>query len=135
MANIKKRRTGLYRELKKNTSVDICLNNLIIFTINEDIKNINYVVTKKNAKLFILKIEDFINTLSKEDCFTYKDISEILKDDIYKVYKTKVSQINLTIALLNFLVKEEYLYSDDSYTYKAYKKKVSIEDIFNKYGI
>ena len=127
MANLKKRKTGLNKIIKKKTSIDVCGDNLIIFSINDDLENINYLIKKKDLKKFLLLIEHMF----KNKILSYKDVENVLEEEIFKVYKTKVSQRKISNILLNMLVLEGYLNSNDGVDYKVIGNNFS--DIISKY--
>lgn len=127
MANLKKRKTGLNKVIKKKTSVDICGDNLIIFSINDDLENINYLIKKKDLKKFLLLIKQ----LFKNKMLSYKNVEDVLEEEIYKIYQTKVAQRKISIILLNILVLEGFLNSNDGVDYKVIGNNFS--DIISKY--
>lgn len=129
MANYKKRKTGLNKIIKKKTSIDICGENLIIFSVNDDLDNINYLINKKVLKRFIGLIEH----LFENKILSYKDVEKILEGEIYRIYHTKVAQRKISIIILNILVLEGYLYSNDCVDYKVIGKNLA--DIITKYTI
>ena len=129
MANYKERRKDLYEIIIKETEVDKSNDNLITFSIDSDLKYINYLITKNNFKKYL----NMLNPLFMQKTINIQNAQDILKDVIYEVYKTKVSQKRIPQILLNILVKEDFLHTDDAYDYQVKGNIKILQKIIKKY--
>lgn len=129
MANYKERRKDLYEIIIKETEVDKSNDNLITFSIDSDLKYINYLITKNNFKKYLT----MLNPLFMQKTINIQNAQDILKDVIYEVYKTKVSQKRIPQILLNILVKEDFLHTDDAYDYQVKGNIEILQKIIKKY--
>lgn len=126
MANYKKRLTGFHETIIKNTEVDNCKDNIIVFTIDSDNKHINYTLNKKTLKNYIKKIYPLL----KNDIIIKKEVISLLEDDIYSIYKTKVAMQRIPQIILNIFVIWNILDTDDGIDYTCLNKNIQIEDIY-----
>lgn len=128
MANIKPKVNGFYKDIITKTEIDECGKNLILFSIDNDLRNINYVISKDLYKELINKImplfENNVNTIN--------EVSKVLEEDIYKIYKTKVSKKRVPQLLLNSLVLNKLMYSDNFVDYELKVSKKKILNFINK---
>lgn len=129
MANYKQKKTGLYDLIRESTEVDVCGDNLITFSIDVDLRYINYMISKNNFKKYLNKLQKIF----ENEKITIKEIKDILDNDIYETYKTRVSQKRIPQILLNLLVKENYLYSDNLIDYEIKKTKKDLNKLIEKY--
>lgn len=127
ISNFKKKKINLYSVILKKTEIDICKNNLIIFSIDNDLKYINYMITKDNFKKYLLIMRESL----QKDNIELKDIQNILEKEIYSVYKTKVAQKRIPQILLNILVLENFLYSDNCIEYEVKQNIKNLDKIIN----
>lgn len=132
MSNFKSKKTGLYQRIKNESEIDICGGNLILFSIDIDLKNINYVISKDNFKKYIKLLEVLF---VKDEIIELKTARELLEKDIYITYKTKVSQKRIPQILLNVLVMEDFLYTDNGVDFEFKGKNKDLNKIINKYCI
>lgn len=128
MANIKPKKNGYYKIVKEQTDIDSCGDNLIIFSVDTDYNNINYVISKKNYKEYLTKLL----YLFDKKTFEKKEILEVLETDIYNIYKTKVSLKRIPQILLNVLVINDLIYSDNGFDYKIKAQKKDFINFINK---
>lgn len=131
MSNYKPKKTKMYEIITKETEVDFCGDNLIIFSIDIDLKNINYVISKDDFKKYIKSLQ---NLLITNTIIELKDAITLLEKDIYNIYKTKVSQKRIPQIILNILVKEKFLYTDNGVNYEIKGKEKDLENIINKFS-
>lgn len=127
MANYKAKLTNFYKEIMENTEINKCGENYIFFSIDTNFKHINYIINEKVFESYIRKIESCFN----KDIIELKEIIDILKEDIYKIYKTRVSEKRIPQIILNILVKTSVLYSDNGVDFEI-KQYISITDIIKK---
>lgn len=131
MSNYKPKKTGMYKIITKETDVDFCGDNLILFSIDVDLKNINYVISKDNFKRYTKLLQNLFIT---NTIIELKDAITLLENDIYNIYKTKVSQKRIPQIILNILVKEKFLYTDNGVDYEIKGKEKDLENIINKFS-
>lgn len=129
MANFKPRIKGYNKLVINNTEIDQCMDNYIIFSIDTEQKNINYTINKKHIKNFYNKILCLFNEKGKT--FSIKETYELLDDDIYSIYKTKVSQKRIPQILLNILILNNLLKSEDGIDFTTTKSKETIISFLN----
>ncbi|QUH22097.1 hypothetical protein [Alkaliphilus sp. B6464] len=107
--------TGFHTTLMQNTSFDFAGGeNILINSISLKGKILNYVI---KIELFKQYVDIIFDIVSIEGEITHKEIIEILFSDIYKIYKTKVATKRIPFLILNLLVEEGLLYTDNGEDY------------------
>lgn len=116
MGRKRKKATGLYEKIKQNTfyTYNEKERNYLLSSIDSKEKKINYIVSEDLFNKILKKILEYMNIGGK---ITIQEATEILFNDIYCIYKTKVSTVRIPLLVMNILVSEGFLYSDNNYDY------------------
>ena len=132
MGRRRKKLTGFHSTILQKTSFDKNENNFLLKTIDTKEKTINYIVPEHLLKFYIEKIMEYIIITGE---ITHKEAIEVLFKDIFSVYKTKVATVRISLLILNMMVKEELLYSDNNEDYKLVRSPEVLKqwlcDFFN----
>lgn len=130
MGRKRKKVTNFYPEIIQNTSCEKLETNYLLQTVDTNKKTINYVVPHEIFHRYVLKVLEYSFISGK---ITHEEAREILYKDIFSIYKTKISVVRISLLILNFLVKEEILYSDDNEEYKLIKCQDEVNEWYRKY--
>lgn len=128
MANFKKRITGYNKMVLDKTQIDKCGNNYVIFSIDTDNNNINYIISRHNIKQFYKKI---LPLYKDNETIDIKEVILLLQDDIYSIYNTKVSQKRIPQILLNLLIINKLIKSDDGIDFLILKNATHLDNFIN----
>lgn len=129
MANYKPKITGYYNKIIENTEINKCKNNYIFFSIDTESKHINYIINEENIKNFLQLI---IKEINSKPHIQIKEIITLMKEDVYKVYKTKVAEKRVPLLILNFLVIINVLYTDNGVDFEVKDRNITIDIIKTK---
>lgn len=133
MGRTHKKVTGFHPVILQKTNVENLDKNFLLQTVNTKKKPINYVIPSHLLRTYMQKLLEYIAIAGE---ITHKEATDLLFKDIYSVYKKKVATVRIPLLLLNMLVKEEILYSDNSEDYflvqSQEKAKEWLENTFDK---
>lgn len=118
MGRSRKKLTDFYQTIIQRTSFEKNENNFLLTTIDRKGKTINYIIPENLLKIYVEKIMEYVIITGE---ITHEEATEVLFKDIYAVYKTKVATVRISLLILNMMVKEELLYSDNNEDYKLIK--------------
>jgi len=118
MGRRRKKLTGFYPTIVEKTSCEKLEDNFLVRTVDRKQNPINYVISHELFAQYMLKILEYVAITGE---ITHDEARETLYKDIFSVYKTKVSTVRISLLLLNVLVKEGILYSDNNEDYKLVK--------------
>ena len=114
MGRVHKKKTKFYQKIIDNTACIKTGNSYLLRSIDTKEKIINYII---HEELFFSCINKIIEYAKFSGEITIYEASNLLYAEIYKIYKTKISTVRLPLLLLNVLVKENILYSDNNEDY------------------
>lgn len=115
-------------DIIKYTTIDKHRNNLLIRTVDLKKEYINYIIDIDLFKSYVEKI--LIYCKDKEN-IDIQEIENLLKDDIYQIYKTKVSTKRIPILIFNIFVLLKYFDCDNGILYIK-KRELNYKDIIDK---
>jgi hypothetical protein len=127
MGRSRKKLTDFYQTIVQRTSFEKNENNFLLTTIDRKGKTINYIIPENLLKIYVEKIMEYVIITGE---ITHEEAIEVLFKDIYAVYKTKVATVRISLLILNMMVKEELLYSDNNEDYKLIKSPESLKEWF-----
>lgn len=125
MGRSRKKLTDFYQTIIQRTSFEKNENNFLLTTIDRKGKIINYIIPENLLKIYVEKIMEYVIITGE---ITHEEATEVLFKDIYAVYKTKVATVRISLLILNMMVKEELLYSDNNEDYKLIKSPESLKE-------
>lgn len=125
MGRSRKKLTDFYQTIIQRTSFEKNENNFLLTTIDRKGKTINYIIPENLLKIYVEKIMEYVIITGE---ITHEEATEVLFKDIYAVYKTKVATVRISLLILNMMVKEEFLYSDNNEDYKLIKSPESLKE-------
>ena len=125
MGRSRKKLTDFYQTIVQRTSFEKNENNFLLTTIDRKGKIINYIIPENLLKIYVEKIMEYVIITGE---ITHEEATEVLFKDIYAVYKTKVATVRISLLILNMMVKEELLYSDNNEDYKLIKSPESLKE-------
>lgn len=125
MGRSRKKLTDFYQTIIQRTSFEKNENNFLLTTIDRKGKTINYIIPENLLKIYVEKIMEYVIITGE---ITHEEATEVLFKDIYAVYKTKVATVRISLLILNMMVKEELLYSDNNEDYKLIKSPESLKE-------
>lgn len=125
MGRSRKKLTDFYQTIIQRTSFEKNENNFLLTTIDRKGKTINYIIPENLLKIYVEKIMEYVIITGE---ITHEEATEVLFKDIYAVYKTKVATVRISLLILNMMVKEELLYSDNNKDYKLIKSPESLKE-------
>jgi len=125
MGRSRKKLTDFYQTIIQRTSFKKNENNFLLTTIDRKGKTINYIIPENLLKIYVEKIMEYVIITGE---ITHEEATEVLFKDIYAVYKTKVATVRISLLILNMMVKEELLYSDNNEDYKLIKSPESLKE-------
>jgi len=123
-----KKVTGFYPIIIKKTFFDNNGNNFLLRTIDTKEKVINYIIPEELLNPYVKKICEYVIITGE---ITHKEANELLFKDIFPVYKTKVATVRIPLLILNTMVKEGLLYSDNNEDYKLIKNQEVLKQWFD----
>lgn len=94
------------KKIKELTKIDQARIGYICSSVDEKGNYLNYILTIDN---FVSWNEKLINYLIDNKKITIKECKNLLEDDIFNIYKTKVSVERIPKILLNLMVVNEIL--------------------------
>mgnify|MGYP000894998040 CR=1 FL=1 len=127
MGRSRKKLSGFYQTILQKTSYEKSETNFLLKTVDTKEKNINYIVPEHLLKIYVEKILEYVIIAGE---ITHEEATEVLFKDIYAVYKTKVATVRISLSILNMMVKEELLYSDNNEDYKLIKNPEVLREWF-----
>jgi hypothetical protein len=127
MGRSRKKLTGFHQTILQKTSFEKSETNFLLKTVDTKGKVINYIVPEYLLKSYIEKIMEYAIITGE---ITHREAIEVLFKDIFSVYKTKVATVRVTLLILNMMVKEELLYSDNNEDYKLIKNPEVLKQWF-----
>lgn len=122
--------TGFYPTIMQKTSCERLETNFLLNTVDTKSKTINYVIPNQLMAAYTEKIIDYIVITGE---ITHDETIELLFDDIFPVYKKKVATVRIPLLILNMLVINGILYSDNNEDYKLVKSQVEVREWFNDF--
>lgn len=125
MGRNRKKLTDFYQTIIQRTSFEKNENNFLLTTIDRKGMTINYIIPENLLKIYVEKIMEYVIITGE---ITHEEATEVLFKDIYTVYKTKVATVRISLLILNMMVKEELLYSDNNEDYKLIKSPESLKE-------
>lgn len=125
MGRSRKKLTDFYQTIIQRTSFEKNEKNFLLTTIDRKGKTINYIIPENLLKIYVEKIMEYVIITGE---ITHEEATEVLFKDIYAVYKTKVATVRISLLILNMMVKEELLYSDNNEDYKLIKSPESLKE-------
>ena len=125
MGRSRKKLTDFYQTIIQRTSFEKNENNFLLTTIDRKGMTINYIIPENLLKIYVEKIMEYVIITGK---ITHEEATEVLFKDIYTVYKTKVATVRISLLILNMMVKEKLLYSDNNEDYKLIKSPESLKE-------
>jgi len=132
MGRSRKKLTDFYQTIIQRTSFEKNENNFLLTTIDRKGMTINYIIPENLLKIYVEKIMEYVIITGE---ITHEEATEVLFKDIYAVYKTKVATVRISLLILNMMVKEELLYSDNNEDYKLIKSPESLKEwIYNLFN-
>lgn len=130
MGRRRRKPTGFYPVIMEHTSCEKLENNYLLQTVDHKKNAINYIVSFDLFPYYVLKILEYVAITGE---ITHEEARETLYDDVFSVYKTKVSTVRISLLILNFLVKEGILYSDDNEEYRLVKNQDDVRRWYLEY--
>lgn len=125
MGRSRKKLTDFYQTIIQRTSFEKNENNFLLTTIDRKRMTINYIIPENLLKIYVEKIMEYVIIAGE---ITHEEATEVLFKDIYTVYKTKVATVRISLLILNMMVKEKLLYSDNNEDYKLIKSPESLKE-------
>jgi len=125
MGRSRKKLTDFYQTIIQRTSFEKNENNFLLTTIDRKGMTINYIIPENLLKIYVEKIMEYVIITGE---ITHEEATEVLFKDIYTVYKTKVATVRISLLILNMMVKEKLLYSDNNEDYKLIKSPESLKE-------
>lgn len=122
--------TGFYPTIMQKTSCERLETNFLLNTVDTKSKTINYVIPNQLMAAYTEKIIDYIVITGE---ITHDETIELLFDDIFPVYKKKVATVRIPLLILNMLVINGILYSDNNEDYKLVKSQVEVREWFDDF--
>lgn len=128
MGRKRRKVSGFYPIILQKTSFEKNENNnFLLKTVDKNEKPINYIVPQHLLQLYIEKMIEYVIIAGE---ITHEEATELLFKDIFTAYKTKISTTRISLLILNMMVKEGLLFSDDNEEYKLIKSPEELKEWF-----